>query len=83
MTAVQGPFPGNQTNEPISLSDYAEHVGKSLRSVQRDVKARRIPAWRDPVTGMKVTSVGAISRVRQLAAQKAEKEFIQRAKLDR
>lgn len=69
-------------SEPITLAAYAKATGRSLRAVQRDVKAGRIPAWNDPtIKRTKVTSLAAIQRVRDAAADKAEKAFMQKAKL--
>lgn len=69
-------------DEPITLAQYAAIVGRSVRSIQMDVKAKRIPAWRDPtIVRSKVTSLGAIRRVREAAAKKAEETFKQKAKL--
>jgi hypothetical protein len=69
-------------DEPITLSQYAELTQRSIRSVNRDVKAGRIPAWKDPtIKRSKVTSLGAIRRIREAAAAKAEKAFMQKAKL--
>jgi len=67
---------------PITLAHYAKVTNRSLRAVQRDVKAGRIPAWKDPtMPRVKVTSLAAIARVSAAAANKAEKAFMQKAKL--
>ena len=68
---------------PISLSEYEARVGKHIRTVERLIKQKRLPVWRDPILGTRVTSLGAIDRVRRLAAEKAEREFIQKSKLTR
>lgn len=70
-------------DKPLTLPEYAELIGRSLRSVQRDVKAQRIPSWKDttqPGSPM-MTSLAAIRDVRAAAAAKALKEFKQRRKL--
>ena len=70
-------------NEPITLAKYAEVTGRSLRSIQRDVAAKRIPVWKDLTMPRcpKVTSLGAIKRARAAMAEKAEREFMQKRKL--
>lgn len=75
-------MPAVSEDEPITLAQYAQITGRSLRAVQMDAKAGRIPAWTDPtIKRSKVTSLGAIRRVREAAAAKAEKAFLQKAKL--
>lgn len=75
-------MPENE-DEPITLARYAEIVGKSVRTIQMDAKAGRLPAWHDPtIKRSKVTSLGAIRRVREAMAEKAEKAFRQKAKLN-
>lgn len=75
-------MPAVSEDEPITLAQYAQITGRSLRAVQMDAKAKRIPVWTDPtIKRSKVTSLGAIRRVREAAAAKAEKEFLQKAKL--
>jgi len=69
-------------SQPITLAEYAKISGKSLRTIQLDVRAGRLPAWRDPtIKRSKVTSLAVIRRVQQAAAEKAEKAFMQKAKL--
>ena len=70
-------------DEPITLAQYAEHCGRSLRSVARDVKANRIPVWRDTTKpySPKMTSLAAIEDVRRAQAEKAVAAFKQKAKL--
>lgn len=73
---------GDTNSEPITLAAYAKITSRSLRAIQRDVKAGRIPAWNDPtIKRAKVTSLAAIQRVRDATADKAERAFMQKAKL--
>jgi len=80
VSAPQAPV---DENEPITLATYANVTGRSLRSVQRDVKAKRIPVWQDVTLprSPRVTSLGAIKRARAAMAEKAEREFLQKKKL--
>ena len=70
-------------DEPITLAELAAALGKSVRSVQLDAKARLFPTWDDPIKRSgKVTSLAAVRRARDMAAAKAMAEFEQRQKLE-
>lgn len=76
------PLEDRDEEDPITLAEYAELTGRSLRAVQDDVTNNRLPAWRDPtIKRTKVTSLGVIRRVREAAAAKAEAEFMAKEKL--
>lgn len=73
----------NEDERPLLLSEYASLTGRSVRSIQRSVREKRIPAWADPIHGKTVTSLAAVKRLSQLASEKAQRECIQRMKLDK
>ncbi len=72
----------DDTDELITLADYASREGMSLRTAQRRVTEGLLPHVKDPTSpGRVLVSMGMVRRIQAAAAAKAEREFLQRNRL--
>lgn len=68
-------------DKPLTLAEYAKAEGRHIQTVRKDASRGRLPTWDDPITCKKVTSIGAVRRVREAAQAAAEAEFLQKIRL--
>lgn len=66
---------------PLTLAEYAKHENRHIQTVRKDARDKRLPTWKDPVTGKVVTSLGTVKRLREAAQAAAEAEFLQKSRL--
>ena len=66
---------------PLTLAEYAQIEGRHIQTVRKDASKGRLPVWKDPITGKRVTSLGTVRRMREAAQAAAEAAFIQKNRL--
>ena len=69
-------------NKLLTYPELAAELGKSERQIERDAANGHFPVWKDPILRRKVSTLAAVHRARDIAAEKALKEFEQRQALE-
>jgi len=65
----------------LTLAEYAQIEGRHIQTVRKDASNGRLPTWKDPITGKRVTSLGTVRRLREAAQAAAEAAFMQKNRL--